>query len=84
MGRFVLVTHSMGTVPFSRLKGRSADQQLLAQRPEIDRFIRDASTTTLSVRTHYPWQLWGILGLLCIGGSLLSVWLWLPIPDDKA
>ncbi len=73
--RLVLVTRSHGEIPLTRNWSRSANDQLIAQRDQIDRFL-NTQAQTLSVRTHRPWQLWAILvGLGIVGyGSIALLW----------
>lgn len=70
ISRLVLVTRSQDEIPLTRNWSRSANDQLLAQRDQLDRFLNSTQAQTLSVRTHRPWQLWAILVGLGILESL--------------
>jgi len=62
--RLALVTRSGEEIPLTHNGSTSNNQQLFQQRERLDRFLADPSATTIEVRTHRPWQLWAILGLL--------------------
>lgn len=77
--RLALVTRSNEEIPLTHNWSLSNNQQLFRQRELIDRFLADPKATTLSVRTHRPGQLWGILaGLIAaailVGKIALSLW----------
>jgi hypothetical protein len=73
--RLAIVLQSGVEVPLTQNWSASNNQQLLQQRYLLDRFIADASATTLNVRTHRPGQLWVILAGLfgCMGGLIAIV-----------
>ncbi|MBW4421115.1 MAG: hypothetical protein KME13_18070 [Myxacorys californica WJT36-NPBG1] len=79
ISRLILVTGSQGELPFTRNWSRSANDQLFAQRDQIDRFLNTSQSETLDVRTHRPGQLWVVLGGLGII-SIVGIRLWLPKP----
>lgn len=79
-GRLKLVTRSHGDIFLTPTRSPSANQQLLAQRDQIEHFLRHAQAEDLYVRTHRPPQLWYILGGLVIGAGGLGVLLWKSAP----
>lgn len=75
VSRLVLVTRSQQEIPLTRNWSSNANDQLLAQRDQLDRFL-NTQAQTVSIRTHRPWQLWAILAGLGIVGYLSMVLLW--------
>jgi hypothetical protein len=73
--RLMLVTKSQGTIPFTLNRSLNANQQLLAQRDQLDQFLASDKADTLYVRTHRPGFLWVILGGLAIAAVLLAIML---------
>lgn len=78
ISRLILVTQSQGELPLTRNWSRSANDQLFAQRDQIDRFLSTSQSQVLNVRTHRPGQLWVILGGLGIVSGIIEIKLWLP------
>lgn len=78
ISRLVLVTRSQGELPLTRNWSESANDQLLAQRDQLDRFLNTPSANTLNIRTHRPGYLWVILGGLGIFSAIAGIKLWQP------
>lgn len=69
--RLAIVLQSGEEVPLTHNWSASHHRQLLQQREMLDRFIADATATTLYVRTHRPGQLWVILAAVLGAMGLL-------------
>lgn len=78
LDRLVLVTRSQGELPLTRNWSESANDQLLAQQDQLDRFLNTASANTVNIRTHRPGYLWIILGGLGIFSAIAGIKLWQP------
>jgi hypothetical protein len=68
--RLFLITES-GEISLS--ESSNANEQLIVQREDIDRFISDPEMKSLSVRSHRPGVLWVLL-VGIVGGAIATIY----------